>query len=231
MALRKSWVVGFGLIGASLAALTIGACSGDDTNGGGSPDASADHTTTPDSSGADTSTDTSTDTSADSSPDVHDAGPTCVGNGDAALDDAAVAAGMALVLQLKCANCHQATPADAGLTLEGKTTSLVDGGSVYPANLTPDKVTGIGCYTDTQLVEAILHAKDPADGGRRLCIMPAWATRVGLDGGSAEQIVQFLRSLPPVSHAIPDTTMCPSPPDGGTSDGGDAAIQDAADGG
>jgi len=50
-----------------------------------------------------------------------------------------------------------------------------------------------------------------------------------MDGGTAQEIVDFLRSLPPVSNSVPDTTCPVVAHDGGT-DAGDAA-EDAADGG
>jgi hypothetical protein len=144
----------------------------------------------------------------------------CLGATDAAgLDDATVQAGMGFVLAYNCAKCHQTQPADAGLSLEGKTTTIVDGGLIYPKNLTPDHATGIGCWTDTQIVNGILNGID--DEGQTLCVMPKFASK--MDAGTAEMIATFLRTLPAVNHDIPETT-CPV-----TDAGSDADASDAGD--
>jgi hypothetical protein len=146
-------------------------------------------------------------------------GGNCVGGGDAARDGAA---GMIAVQALACARCHQDEPADAGLILSGRTSSVVNGAAVFPKNLTPDP-TGLGCWTDEQIVNAILNGID--NEGRELCRMPKFGTRI--DGGVAQEIVDFLRTLPAVRKEIPDLVgSCPPPnppPDAGI----DVAAPDA----
>jgi hypothetical protein len=137
----------------------------------------------------------------------------CLG-ADASYDPNLADAGMQLVLGYGCAKCHQSAPADAGLTLEGQTSSIKAGQMIYPKNLTPDRTTGLGCWTEDQMVNAILNAID--DQNEMLCVMPQFATR-GMDAGSAHAIANFLRSLPPIAHDIPES-VCPGPSDGG--DGG-----------
>src|SRR5215472_1466940 len=191
------------------------ACSSGDNSG--SPDASVqdatngfDRTVPPDTSSPDLGT-------VDSAPadsgsiDANDAG-SCPGAFDGSLDDAEVALGKMLVAMQGCAGCHQAP--DAGL-LSGRTTSLFADAAVYPKNLTPDQQTGLGCWTDPQIVNAILNGID--DQGMMLCVMPRFSMR-GLDGGSAEAIATYLRSIPAVNRAIPDT-VCPAMQDGGLADG------------
>jgi hypothetical protein len=169
----------------------------------------------PDDTTQDASADMSLDTRADAS--VLPEGSPCVGGGDAARDGAL---GMALVQQFNCARCHQDEPVDAGLFLSGRLTSLVADGSIHPKNLTPDPVTGLGCWTDEQIINAVLAGVD--EKGQELCgRMPRYGNRV--DGGGAQQIVDFLRSLPAVNKAIPESTSCPPPvmPEAGTdADGG-----------
>ena len=146
------------------------------------------------------------------------------------LDDAAVAAGMSLVANTyRCWRCHQDVPLDAGgLTLGGRSTSLVDGGAIFPPNLTPD-MTGLGCWTDPQIVRAMLDGIDIHDAG--MCVMPKFghimddAGTEPVDAATAAQIVQFLRSLTPITHQV-QTTVCPTP-----SGGGDAGDAGAGDGG
>jgi hypothetical protein len=133
-------------------------------------------------------------------------GGNCVGGGDAARDGVA---GMALVAQLNCARCHQDEPVDAGLILSGKLTSIVADAGVFPKNLTPDPATGLGCWTDDQIINAFMNGID--EKGDTLCArMPMYKNR--LDGGMPQQIVDFLRTLPPANKAIPETTVCPPQP-------------------
>ena len=159
----------------------------------------------------------------EASVDASEAGTTiCPNPVDAARDDALIAAGRALVESLRCANCHQDQPLDAGLILSGRLlTPIVPDSAVYPRNLTPDPQTGLGCWTDPQIANAILNGIGGAD--RELCRMPKFASRI--DGGGAQQIAAFLRSLPAVSKEIPLPSACPMPP---VSDGGvDGAAPDA----
>jgi len=136
----------------------------------------------------------------------------CVPFDAGVLDSTAVEAGALLALSLTptCAYCH-------GTDYRG---NLAVTAGAYSKNITPDPATGIGCWTDAELVQAILFGITP-DGGQ-LCVMPQWSTR-GLDAGQAEEIVQYLRSQPPiVNQALP--TVC----DDVDMDGGDASF-DAAD--
>jgi hypothetical protein len=204
---RSTSLFAFGSIffGAACIALGVSACSGDDTVFPVADASAHDGSNVDGTVGGDSGNDSS---AKDGGSDGDAAA--CIGS-DAALDDAAVAAGMALVLQYKCYACHQTQSIDAGLFLSGHNTSISDAGLVYPPNLTPDKATGLGCWTDSQIQNAILNAID--DQGQSLCVMPKFATR-GMDGGSAAQIVEFLRSLNVVSNQVPNTT-CPPPQDAG----------------
>lgn len=149
------------------------------------------------------------------------------------LDDASVAAGMNSVANVyRCWRCHQDKAIDAGgLTLSGRSTSLVDGGAIFPPNLTPD-MTGLGCWTDPQIMTAMLDGFDIHDAG--LCVMPKFghimddAGTEPMDAATAEQIIQFLRTLPPVSNVV-QMTVCPAPSDGGG--GGDSGDAGGGDGG
>jgi hypothetical protein len=198
---------------AAVGCATLGvACGGDDSSGGAAPgDGGADGP-----QGAEVSF-----------PDIGlppapvDAGwdaAACPGLTDAAsLDPAAVARGLALVSALGCANCHQNYP-PAAIVLSGRTTSLLPDAAVFPPNLTPDLATGLGCWTDPQIANAILNGVDDQDAS--LCVMPVFSAR-GVDAAAAEDIVVFLRSLDVIANAVPDT-VCPaaSSPDAGVNDAG-----------
>jgi hypothetical protein len=175
----------------------------------------------PDNAGGDASADTSVQM--DVSSDQRDGGRNCVGGGDAARDGAL---GMMLVQQIGCARCHQDEPVDAGLFLSGRSTSLAPEAGVFPKNLTPDPATGLGCWTDQQIIGAIMAGLD--ENGQPLCTrMPRYGT--SLDGGNVQAIVDYLRSIPAVNKQIPETTSCPPPAprsDGGTDAGDGGAPTD-----
>jgi hypothetical protein len=118
---------------------------------------------------------------------------------DGGLDATAVAAGSQLVTQFNCKGCHQPTGSDGGV-LSGRQTTIRGG---YPANLTPDQSTGIGCLTNSALTAAILDGIGPNGA---LCGMPKYRAQLA-DGGvdpetMTAEIIEFLRSLPAVSSAI-----------------------------
>jgi mono/diheme cytochrome c family protein len=130
-------------------------------------------------------------------------------------DDAAIAAGQALTTSFtpNCTACHS-TDFSGGMQITGATSK----------NLTPDP-TGLGCWTDSQIVTAILNGTTP--DGTTLCVMPKWSTK-GMTPDQAEAIVHYLRSLPAVSRVVP-ASACEIPPDAGGGDGGDGG--DAGDAG
>src|ERR1700746_3887299 len=78
----------------------------------------------------------------------------------------------------------------------------VPGLGVFVApNLTPDKVTGLGNWTKDQITTAIQTGVRP-DGRILAPIMP-WRAYAGLTKSDVGAIVQYLSSLPAISHAVP----------------------------
>ena len=65
----------------------------------------------------------------------------------------------------------------------------------------PDKETGLGTWTDAQVLTALQTGVRP-DGRVLAPIMP-WRAFASLTKQDAEAIVAFLRSVPPVSHKAP----------------------------
>lgn len=133
----------------------------------------------------------------------------------------AARAGAAFVQQRGCPTCHQAP----GSAVLAGATDPVAGTMAYPANLTPDRMTGIGTWADIQVVRAIRYGL-AADGTELCPTMPRFDTMGDVE---ADDIVAYLRSLPAVVNPIPPS-MCPpikpppapdmamAPPDGGTDD-------------
>lgn len=104
-----------------------------------------------------------------------------------------------------CVNCHTTGEAQRAATEEGATPPLTGGnrwsfpmGTVYSPNLTPDKTTGIGRYTDGQLARMLRHGVKP-DGRAALPFMEFQH----LSDEDLTAVISFLRSQPAVRHAIP----------------------------
>lgn len=126
----------------------------------------------------------------------------CTPTRPATLDPSLVARGMQLVKANKCQQCHGTDLAgnDNGVYIVGRSTPA------YPPNLTPDLDSGIGCWSDTQIENAILNGVD--DQGQPICPpMPHFA-RKGLTPADAQALAAFLRSLPAQVNQVPETPMC-----------------------
>jgi hypothetical protein len=110
-----------------------------------------------------------------------------------------VPVGAAYVAIRGCARCHD----DGSTGFTGQVKPL-DGTDAYPANLTPDRVNGIGAWADIEIVRAIRYGIDNA--GQPLC--PAMPRFADVGDVEARAIVGYLRSLPSSSRAVP-SSMCP----------------------
>ena len=77
-------------------------------------------------------------------------------------------------------------------------------GVFYPANITPDKETGIGAWSDKDVVKALRTGVRP--DGRDLAPMMPWRAYAALSAGDMEALVAFLRSIPAVKHAVAGPT-------------------------
>lgn len=73
-------------------------------------------------------------------------------------------------------------------------------GIAYGANITPDEETGIGAWSDTEIVRAIRSGIRP--DGRVLVVMP-WPEYGVLTDDDARSIAMYLRSLDPVTNEVP----------------------------
>jgi mono/diheme cytochrome c family protein len=89
---------------------------------------------------------------------------------------------------------HKLSGSDVGFTIPGV-------GAFVGRNLTPDRETGLGAWTDDQIVTAMTTGIRP-DGRQLAPIMP-WRELASLTPDDARAIVAYLRSLPPVKHAVP----------------------------
>src|SRR3954462_4748013 len=74
-------------------------------------------------------------------------------------------------------------------------------GVFHGPNLTPDRETGLGAWSEKEIVTAIQTGKRP-DGRELAPIMP-WRAFAELRQDDARAIAAFLKSLPPVSNKVP----------------------------
>ena len=113
-----------------------------------------------------------------------------------------------------CGNCHtpqtpQGPKQDMELT--GQLVLQVPEFTAYAPNITPDKETGIGNWTDEQIISAIREGKRP-DGSLIGPPMP-FETYKDISDQDAKAIVAYLRSVKPVKNKIPKSVYnIPLPP-------------------
>ena len=78
---------------------------------------------------------------------------------------------------------------------------IPDVGVFYPPNLTPDPETGLGRWTQAQIVAAVRNGVRP-DGRVLAPIMP-WKSYAMLSDADAKALAAYMKNLPPVKHAAP----------------------------
>jgi mono/diheme cytochrome c family protein len=122
-------------------------------------------------------------------------------------DDAQVQRGKYLVSITGCSDCH--TPGgmlgqpDLGRYLGGSDVGFaIPGVGIYVGpNLTPDKDTGLGGWSDDQIITALRTGKRP--DGRMLSEVMPFPGFAHLTDDDAHAIVAFLKSLTPVKNKVP----------------------------
>ncbi len=108
---------------------------------------------------------------------------------------------------MACSNCHGTRAQDFSI-VPGKEFAggfhLVDPAfDVYSANITPDKDTGIGKWTDEQIMTAIRRGIDP-EGNIIFPPMPV-PTYNNLSDDDVKAVVAYLRTLTPVHNEVPES--------------------------
>jgi hypothetical protein len=78
-------------------------------------------------------------------------------------------------------------------------------GTVCTPNLTPDRATGLGGWSDGEVMRAVREGVD-REGNALFPFMPYVEYR-SLSDEDARAIVAYLRTLPAVAHAVPDTEV------------------------
>ncbi len=115
----------------------------------------------------------------------------------------ALARGKILLEVMSCADCH--TPMDKGKPVESK---LYAGGmkfegpfgTVYASNISSDPATGIGAYSDDDLMRVFREGK--GKDGRLLWVMP-WRALQGTKEDDLRALIAALRALKPIPNVVP----------------------------
>lgn len=132
--------------------------------------------------------------------DYHEANPTGV---PASLAKASlVERGAYLAKAADCMVCHTAP---GGKQYAGGLGFKLPFGTLYSTNITPDKETGIGNYSDGDFLNA-LHRGVRRDGARLYPAMP-YTSYTYISDDDALAIKAYLFSLPPVHAAPPENTL------------------------
>ncbi len=127
-----------------------------------------------------------------------------------AISEDRVERGKYLAAIMDCAGCH--TP---GIFLGKPDFSRMLGGSevgfqipglgiFYPPNLTPDAETGLGAWTEEDIIAAVRTGARP--DGRLLAPAMPWRSYAALSDDDAKALAAYLKSLPAVSHQVPPLT-------------------------
>ena len=115
---------------------------------------------------------------------------------------ATVQAGQQSVQQRHCVDCHTANMAGSAKAIVVQ--NAAPDVELYAPNLTNDKDTGVGTWTDDQLANAIRVGID--NTSEQLC--PQMKHFSSMSDFEVYSIVKYLRSLPPVNQKIP-RSVCP----------------------
>jgi mono/diheme cytochrome c family protein len=121
-------------------------------------------------------------------------------------DTAVISRGRHLVYSAAhCADCHAKGNSDSILAL-GQEVPLTGGyefklpiAHIYTRNITPDKETGIGRYTDAEIARALRYGVRP-DGTAMFDFMPFH----NVSDEDLTAIISFLRAQKPVNNKVPD---------------------------
>jgi mono/diheme cytochrome c family protein len=125
-----------------------------------------------------------------------------------------IARGEYLVAIMECAGCHTTgtlrgqrlqdhhlAGSEVGFGYDGPA-DKPGIGAVFPPNLTPDPETGLGKWTDEQLMRALRYGQRP-DGRVLSPVMPWPVYGSRLTEADAASIVAYLRSLPAIRYRVP----------------------------
>ena len=74
-------------------------------------------------------------------------------------------------------------------------------GIFYPPNLTPDEKTGLGKWSEDEIIAAFTKGERP--DGRILAPAMPWMSYGHISADDAKALTAYLKSLTPVDHQVP----------------------------
>jgi mono/diheme cytochrome c family protein len=118
--------------------------------------------------------------------------------------------GRYLVTTLGCSFCHTPVRADGSLVdamllAGGQKWTAVPFGDFVSYNLTSDKETGLGAWSDDQIKTFVTRGVR-RDGSRMIPFPMPWMSYANLTPSDLNAIVAYLRTIPPITNRIPAPT-------------------------
>lgn len=120
-----------------------------------------------------------------------------------AADAEAVARGKYIAIAGDCVACHTA-PESKNAFAGGYSISTPFGG-IFASNITPDKETGIGSWTERDFYRAVRHGKGK-EGENLYPAMP-YNAYVKVSDKDMHDLWMYMRSVKPVHYAVPETNL------------------------
>ena len=108
---------------------------------------------------------------------------------------------------MDCGGCHHTGAFTPEPNLETPLAGADNGFEIpgmdvfYPPNLTPDEETGLGKWSDAEIITAFTTGMRP--DGRQLSPAMPWISYAHITDDDATALVAYLRSLKPVKHKVP----------------------------
>ena len=124
-----------------------------------------------------------------------------------AADAAKVKRGEYLANIMDCGGCHTTGALigkpDPAMYVAGSTVGFqIPGlGIFYPPNLTPDNDTGLGKWSEADIIKAVRAGERP--DGRMLAPVMPYHSYAKLNDADANALATYLKSLKPISHQAP----------------------------
>ena len=118
--------------------------------------------------------------------------------------------GRYLVTTIGCSFCHTPIRVDGSLVdgmvlAGGQKWTAVPFGDFVSYNLTSDKETGLGAWTDDQ-IKTVVTRGVRRDGSRMIPFPMPWMSYANLTPSDLNAIVAYLRTIPPITNRIPAPT-------------------------
>ena len=108
---------------------------------------------------------------------------------------------------MDCGGCHTAGALagqpDPALHLAGSSIGfeIPSLGIFYPPNLTPDADTGLGSWTEADIIKALRTGVRP--DGRELAPVMPWRSYAKLTDSDIQSLASYLKNLKPVRNPVP----------------------------